>query len=575
MAIVKGTSGNDTITPTEVSDGVIGLPTTGNDEIWGYDGWDILDGGEGDDTLRGGAGQDTYHLYSGSDTVIEKADEGIDKVLTTSSYTLTDHVEKLQLLGSAPIDGFGNSLDNYIWGNNAANILNGAAGNDTLRGEGGDDTYYVDSAQDVVIEELNEGADRVYSSVNYVLPENVEYLHLGGSRQAFDGTGNDLDNAILGNPLDNTLEGMRGDDTLLGFQGEDTLDGGADADAMYGGQDNDTYYVDNINDRVVENANEGADTINSSITYTLGSHVENLTLIGNGDIWGYGNDLDNIIRGNSGDNLIDGRKGADQMYGGAGNDIYKVDNVGDRIFEEAFSGNDTVEAVGSYSLLNTHVENLTLLGAVSYGRGNEANNVIDARDALAESGSGGVITLEGYSGNDTIHGTDRFGTTDKIYGGYQRDVLYGYAGNDQLYGESDRDTLHGGDDNDKLVGGGDSDFLYGEAGDDTLIGSAESGRPVGDEQDDENDRLWGGAGRDTFVLANSSFGSFYRNDSSAAIKDFNRLQDKIQLYSLGRGNYSLSVSQGSHTRILYDGNLIAEVENNVGLDLNANYFEYI
>ncbi|NYT27192.1 MAG: hypothetical protein H0A76_04410 [Candidatus Thiodubiliella endoseptemdiera] len=48
---------------------------------------------------------------------------------------------------------------------------------------------------------------------------------------------------------------------------------------MIGGLGDDTYYVDNINDQVIENANQGTDTIQSSISQTLGEHIENLTLL--------------------------------------------------------------------------------------------------------------------------------------------------------------------------------------------------------------------------------------------------------------------------------------------------------
>ena len=58
---------------------------------------------------------------------------------------------------------------------------------------------------------------------------------------------------------------------------------------------NDTYVVDNTGDVVTENADEGIDTVQATVTYTLAANVENLTLTGSGNINGTGNTLNNMI----------------------------------------------------------------------------------------------------------------------------------------------------------------------------------------------------------------------------------------------------------------------------------------
>lgn len=83
-----------------------------------------------------------------------------------------------------------------------------------------------------------------------------------------------------------------------------------------------TYLVDNIADVVTELASEGTDGVSSSVTYTLATNVENLTLTGTSATNGTGNALANVLTGNGAANLLDGGSGADTLVGGAGDDSY-------------------------------------------------------------------------------------------------------------------------------------------------------------------------------------------------------------------------------------------------------------
>ncbi|MFA7322180.1 MAG: calcium-binding protein, partial [Dokdonella sp.] len=268
------------------------------------------------------------------DVVTENADEGIDTVYSTVNTTLGAEVENL-VLATGAASGTGNALDNWLFGNSTANTLTGAAGNDVLDGVAGadaliggtgDDTYVVDNAGDTITELAGEGTDTVVASVS------VDLATLGGGQVenvTLTGTAN-LD--ATGNGLDNVLVGNAGVNVLTGVTGNDTLDGGAGADALIGGSGNDTYVIDNVGDTVTENTAEGTDTVVSSIAYTLGANVENLTLVGGGAIDGTGNGLDNTLIGNwnanvldggAGNDTLDGGGGADTLIGGAGDDTYK------------------------------------------------------------------------------------------------------------------------------------------------------------------------------------------------------------------------------------------------------------
>src|SRR5204862_536600 len=218
-----------------------------------------------------------------------------------------------------------------------------AVGADTMIGGTGNDTYYVDNLGDVVTENAGEGTDTVNVSVSgYTLAANVE----NGTITTTTGL------TLTGNGLDNVLTGNSGNDTLNGGAGNDTLNGGTGADTMVGGLGNDTYSVDNLGDVVTENANEGTDLVNVSVSgYTLAANVENGTIAITTGATLTGNALINNLTGNTGNDTLDGGAGADTMIGGLGNDTYSVDNLGDIITENAGEGTDTVNvSVTGYTL---------------------------------------------------------------------------------------------------------------------------------------------------------------------------------------------------------------------------------
>ncbi|BAY23593.1 hypothetical protein NIES2100_33850 [Calothrix sp. NIES-2100] len=418
---VQGGAGNDYIS------GGIG----GNDSLTGGLGNDTLNGADGSDTMIGGLGDDAYYVDEVGDRVYENLNEGIDIVYADISYTLGDHLENLRLSAATNINGTGNSLNNYITGSSGNNILDGKAGNDTLTGGAGDDTYIVDSVGDVVMEINGQGIDTVKAAISYTLGSALENLTLTGTAN-INGTGSFLDNIITGNSGNNTLTGNAGNDTLNGGLGNDTL---------IGGLDDDIYTVNSVGDVVTENLNEGIDTVNAAISYTLGNHLEKLVLTGTSNLSGTGNALNNTITGNSGSNTLDGKAGDDTMSGGGGNDTYIVDSIGDVIVENTNSGTDTINASVSYTLTD-NVERLTLTGTADIdGTGNAGNNTL--------TGNAGNNTLTGNAGNDTLTGD---------------------AGNDTLIGGTGNDSLIGSDGNDSLNGGDGNDILNGGLGDDTLNG---------------------------------------------------------------------------------------------------------
>ncbi len=258
----------------------------------------------------------------------------------------------------------------------------------------GNDSYVVDMTTDTITENLNEGIDTVQSSVSYELGLNLETLTLTGS--AANGTGNVLANILIGNSSNNIL------------------DGGVGADTLSGGLGDDTYIVDNALDVITENAAEGSDTIQSTLTYSLFSlsNFENLTLIGAATTNATGNTLNNVLIGNSANNVLDGAAGKDTLIGGLGNDMYIIDNTSDAIVENMAEGIDSVQSNVSYTL-SDNVENLTLLASpfLLSGTGNSLNNML--------LGSAAGNSLTGLLGDDTLDGG---GGADSLLGGLGNDT---------------------------------------------------------------------------------------------------------------------------------------------------------
>lgn len=190
----------------------------GADTLLGFGGNDTLDGGAGIDKMAGGAGDDLYRVDSRSDLVLEYANEGVDTVEASATYTLTANVENLVLLEGGDYSGGGNSLANVITGNSGNNLLSGGLGADTLIGGLGNDTYVLSDLLDTIIDA--GGIDTVRSALSIALQTGLERAELIGLGDV-SALGNGADNTLIGNPGNNYLEGGAGVDILTGGAGGD------------------------------------------------------------------------------------------------------------------------------------------------------------------------------------------------------------------------------------------------------------------------------------------------------------------------------------------------------------------
>ena len=439
---------------------------SGDDRITGNAGANQIFGGAGADLMLGGLGDDSYVVDNVLDQVIENPGEGRDSIYTTVNYSLSGNVEVLTAQGGADLQINGNGLANTIVGNSGNNVIDGGAGADLMLGGLGDDAYVVDNVLDQVTENSGEGRDAIYTNVNYTLSSNVEVLIAQGGAD-LQVNGNDLANTIVGN------------------SGNNVIDGGGGADLMFGGLGDDAYVVDNAGDQVTEKAGEGRDTVYTTANYTLSSNVEVLIAQGGADLQINGNALGNTVFGNSGSNIIDGDAGADIMIGGLGDDAYVVDNVLDKVMENAGEGRDALYTTVNYSL-SGNVEVLIAQGAAdlqlngnALGNtvfGNSGNNVIDG-GAGADLMLGGLgddayvvdnvldqVTENPGEGRDAIYTTVNYTASGNV----EVLIAQGSAGL-QLNGNALGNTIFGNSGNNFIDGIGGADIMFGGLGDNSYV----------------------------------------------------------------------------------------------------------
>ncbi|MCG5057656.1 MAG: calcium-binding protein [Limnoraphis sp. WC205] len=205
-----------------------------------------------------------------------------------------------------------------------------------------------------------------------------------------------------------------------------------------------------------------------------------------------------------------------------------------------------------------------------------ADEMLGTTDNDVIYGRGGNDTLSSFSGDDFLNG--QFGN-DLLFAGQNNDILIGDSGDDTIFGDRGIDTVYGGSGVDVLYGNSDDDIVYGDRGDDQVYGGQ------------GNDQLTGGTGSDLILGdrgEDTLTGVSGRGKGYTLIQDFNSQEDTIQLVG-NATSYELVNSQDLETQSSvnlpegtaiifedFDGSkeLIAVVEGNSALDLNADYFNF-
>jgi Ca2+-binding RTX toxin-like protein len=471
---------NDTIIGTAADELLLGAK--GDDAISGGAGNDVIWGGDGIDTLTGGGGRDRFAFHSvneGTDTITDFQGGVFGDLIDLSviaakfDWPSTDlfadgHVRFLQdgadVRVQVDTDGGGAEFATVaILQNTSASSL--GAGNLLVELSAGHDLKPSPTTPAAAAGGTLYGFD-----TGDVFYASTQYPHL---------VGNGGDDLLFGGVQNNVLEGGAGNDMLIDDAGNDILDGGAGVDWMEGGAGDDIYKIDTAQDTVIEQANNGFDTIQTSISLIgpLAANVEALTLIG-AALNASGNDLDNSITGNAAANIL---------YGGAGNDVLTGAEGNDRLYGDAGDdqlnggdGNDTLYGGDGNDVLQGNAGADVLSGSTGYDTASYADSQGGAIADLASSGANaGAAAGDIFSSIENLTGT---AFADTLFGNQVGNVLDGGAGDDHLYGRDGSDALHGGDGNDFLDGGARKDVLTGGAGEDTFYfaSTAEAGDTITD-----------------------------------------------------------------------------------------------
>ncbi|HIK57107.1 MAG TPA: cadherin domain-containing protein [Synechococcales cyanobacterium M55_K2018_004] len=210
--------------------------------------------------------------------------------------------------------------------------IDGGSGIDTL-------TLIAGTGHVTVNVDSNSQVGGVLAGTTVINFERFNFSQFAGTATMTGSNNPTVRDYLAGGSGDDTLFGLAGDDELVGNGGNDLLVGGLGSDRMIGGLGNDTYDVDSPSDVIVEQLNQGIDTVRSAIDYTLGANLENLVLL-NGAVVGRGNNLANTLIGNAANNTLAGNAGRDRLFGEAGDDRLLGGRGADRL--DGGQGNDVL-----------------------------------------------------------------------------------------------------------------------------------------------------------------------------------------------------------------------------------------
>lgn len=498
-------------------------------------GGDVLQAGSGTTNLIG-IGRDTLIAGSGNDylsggpnsTYIFGSNTGVDQIANGSgaqTLEFTSSVASSDLSLSAVLDGTGAGSLAIDEGDGSITVDGGLSGADI----GSVDFQGAGSMSLVqLIQQAADNGDVAASTLagaqgNFIFDASTGSSISGGAGEDTVSAWGNEDSLTAGSGGSEIL--AEGSNALVtGGSGNDTLEAYGSGSTLVGGAGNEVFRVNDASEVVDAQAGAASNQLMSSVSYTLPTNVDVMTLTGTAALTATGNDdAANLITGNSGDDTLTAGSGSDTLvsgsgvttfFGGSGPDTFVVNNSSDAVVPQSYQGwQDTIQSSVSYTL-TAAVSTLQLIGSADvsavddYGNasitGNGGDDTLTAGSGydtlvagtgvdtlIAGSGStlfvvnsaADVIQVPGTTGNDTVESSVNFslmqgidtleltGTAD-LEGNGNSDAtnqITGNAGNDTLMAGTGNDTLIAGTGNDTLVAGAGTDLLEGGAGQTTYV----------------------------------------------------------------------------------------------------------
>lgn len=440
MAVINGTSGDDTLTQNANED----------DRIDGMGGVDTLDLSAMGEGARIKLSQTTEQAIG--------PNQGRDIVLNIENLIGTMFDDRMTgLAGGSRIEGLAGA--DLIYGLGGDDQLFGGDGNDRILGDEG--TNHIEGGAGIDVITAKSGADTIDGGTG------DDRIYSGGGDDTL--TGGEGEDDLYGGDGQDTEYGGAGNDYLFGGAGHDWLDGGDDTDKIYAGTGWDVIYAGAGVDIVA--GNDGNDEI-------YGGDDRDI-LRGQGD--------SDVIYGGAGNDDIDGGEDRDELYGGLGNDHVRGGRYGgDEIY--GGEGNDTLEAGGSLSFVYGGAGDDRLFGSYStelyggagrdvlYGGNHDALIFDSGEGDDTEIGGGADDWFVATPGDDRIAGNDGLDVLDLsaldhgvtiTMPGAGVWVLDVGLGSDRL---TDIEGLAAPDFDSVLIGDDRDNILYGGAGNDRLDG---------------------------------------------------------------------------------------------------------